>query len=123
MTWLYRVTTNMCLSRLRDERNRARLALEHVELDREARPPDPRDQASARELIERMPRELAEVAIYYTVDGMTHGEIAQVLGCSRRPPATCSRACVPRQLAAIARSASAGIESRRLASGRNPGNR
>jgi RNA polymerase sigma-70 factor (ECF subfamily) len=31
-----------------------------------------------------MPDELANAAIYHFVDGLTHQEISQILGCSRR---------------------------------------
>jgi hypothetical protein len=38
----------------------------------------------ARELVDRMPSDLAQVTIYFAIDGMTHHEIADLLGCSRR---------------------------------------
>jgi RNA polymerase sigma-70 factor (ECF subfamily) len=31
-----------------------------------------------------MPEELAKAAIYHFVDGLTHQEISEILGCSRR---------------------------------------
>jgi RNA polymerase sigma-70 factor (ECF subfamily) len=40
--------------------------------------------AIVRELLARVPDDLAEVAIHYYVDEMTHEEIARVRGCSRR---------------------------------------
>src|SRR4051812_368461 len=40
--------------------------------------------ATVRDLLSRLPDRLAEVAVYYYVDEMTHAEIAGILGCSRR---------------------------------------
>lgn len=85
MTWLYSATTNLCLNRLRDGRRRAQLSREHLA------PLQPRHSAARadrhaalRQLIARMPEELSAVCVYHYVDEMTHAEIAEVLGCSRR---------------------------------------
>jgi len=84
-TFLYAVTTNACLARLRDHRNRLRLLDEHVrpwttELD-----PRPLE---ARVLVRAALAELADdearAAIYHHLDGMSHAEVAEVLGCSPR---------------------------------------
>jgi DNA-directed RNA polymerase specialized sigma24 family protein len=40
--------------------------------------------SSTRRLLARLPLELAEVVVYYYVDEMTHDEIAEQIGCSRR---------------------------------------
>lgn len=84
-TWLYRVTTNRCLNRLRDSSTRARL-LEQRGASLLAGEPraDATEWAIARQLLDRMPDELAQVTIYHAIDGMTQQEIAEVLGCSRR---------------------------------------
>jgi RNA polymerase sigma factor (sigma-70 family) len=37
-----------------------------------------------RDLLVKLPRDQASAAIYYHLDGMSHHEIAEVLGCSRR---------------------------------------
>lgn len=81
-TFLYSATTHACLNRLRNQKSRARLLQERGV-------PESIQQASdaalhVRELLARMPHELAEVAVYYFVDEMSHQEIADLLNCSRR---------------------------------------
>jgi len=85
-TYLYRVTTNACLSRLRDERNRERLRCERLEEgDGSGQDgPDIERQLMVRQAVQSMPPEVAQAAIYYLVDGLTHAEIAELLDCSRR---------------------------------------
>lgn len=83
-TWLYGATTNVCLNRLRNHRTRERLFDErHVEKS-EAAAPRAEALASARRLLSRLPEELAGVAVHYYVEEMSHEEIAEILGCSRR---------------------------------------
>lgn len=81
--WFYVRTTNYCLNRIRDGKNRARLRAAHAP-PAAAAPPGGETAAIARDVLARLPAELAEVAVYYYVDEMTHDEIATVLGCSRR---------------------------------------
>lgn len=85
LAWLYVATTHHCLNRLRDRRTRGRLLAAHAEAAPRGTPPPPADQALAlRELLGRLPDELASVAVYFYGDEMTQDEIAEVLGCSRR---------------------------------------
>jgi RNA polymerase sigma factor (sigma-70 family) len=84
-TWLYRVTTNTCLNRMRNDKTRQRLLEAHVApAVHEAHQDSADTWAVARQFLDRMPEDLVQVAIFYSVDGMTHQEIAQVMGCSRR---------------------------------------
>lgn len=84
-TYLYIATTNRCFNRLRMRRNRDRLRAERgvafgAGLD-SARP----DTAAAlRQVLAVLPPEEARVAVHRYGDGMSHGEIAELLGCSRR---------------------------------------
>ncbi len=84
-TFLYAVTTHACLARLRDRKNRTRL------IDEQLRPwttdVDPRAADTAaivRAELAQFPEDEARAAVYAFLDGMSHAEIAEVLGCSRR---------------------------------------
>jgi RNA polymerase sigma factor (sigma-70 family) len=81
-TWLYSATTHSCLNRIRNRKTRARI-LASAEL-RGAAGPRAEQIAAVRQLLTRMPEELARVAVYYYIDEMTHDEIARLIGCSRR---------------------------------------
>lgn len=89
MTWLYRITTNLCLNRLRDERRRRELdrrsAQQAVTISgrRIEITPD------VRKLLRALPARIAQAGVYCYVDGMTHEEIAQLLGVSRRTAGNC----------------------------------
>jgi RNA polymerase sigma-70 factor (ECF subfamily) len=84
MTYLYRMTTNAALGRIRSEKNRRRLLGthhgRHVSFVGQAQ----ETHARLRELLGRLPEELAQLATYYYLDEMTQDEIAEVLGCSRQ---------------------------------------
>lgn len=82
-TWLYAATTNACLNRLRNAKTRAALLSANIVASAHASA-DAETAALVRDLLARVPRALAEVAILYYADEMTHEEIARVLGCSRR---------------------------------------
>jgi RNA polymerase sigma-70 factor, ECF subfamily len=82
--WFYTRTTHFCLNRLRDERNRARLRSERGESAPVTAPPRGETMMLARDALAQLPPQLAEVAVYYYCDEMTHDEIAALLACSRR---------------------------------------
>jgi RNA polymerase sigma-70 factor (ECF subfamily) len=84
-TFLYAVTTHACLARLCDRKNRLRL------IDEQVRPwttdVDPRSAdatVAIRAELAQMSADEARAAVYYHLDGMSHAEIAELLGCSRR---------------------------------------
>jgi RNA polymerase sigma-70 factor (ECF subfamily) len=84
-TFLYSATTRACWTRLRNGRTRARLLAnaEHGAVSPVAHcAAEP--LAELRELLGRLDQQLAEVAVFYYLDDMSHAEIAEVLGCSRR---------------------------------------
>ena len=81
--WLYRVTTNLCLNRLRDRnRQEALLAANYVGAD--LAPAAAEARATVRQLLTRIPEDLHEVAVYFFVDELTYDEIAPLLQVSRR---------------------------------------
>jgi RNA polymerase sigma factor (sigma-70 family) len=82
-TFLYSMTTHLCLNRLRDSRRRAEL-LDGRSLATPVAQPDGERAAIVRQLVARMPEELAVAAVHHYLDEMTHEEIAGLLGCSRR---------------------------------------
>lgn len=84
-TWLYRITTNYCLNRLRDERRQRALLAERAD---EVAPASVLYDQEKMVLMRRLladadPRE-AKAALAVFVDGMSHAEAAEVLGVSRR---------------------------------------
>lgn len=83
LAWLYRVTTNLCLNRLRDERRRAMLIARNPRMDRQQESAA-EVRAVVADILRRVPSELQEIAVYYHADGMTCDEIAALIGVSRR---------------------------------------
>lgn len=83
LAWLYRVTTNLCLNRLRDEKRRTKLLARNPRLE-DRRAADAEARVIVAEIMSRVPAELQEIALYYHADGMTCHEIATALGVSRR---------------------------------------
>lgn len=85
-TFLYAATTHACLNRLRNQRTRARLLTEHTQDHRlpEASEWTQEEALMLRRALAELPDETARALVYYCVDGLSHEEIARVLGCSRR---------------------------------------
>jgi RNA polymerase sigma-70 factor (ECF subfamily) len=84
-TWLYQITTNYCLNRLRDAGRRRTLLDEHLgEVGEDAVNADPSKLVLVRQLLAEADETEAAAAIYVFVDGMSHDEAAPLLGVSRR---------------------------------------
>ena len=85
VTWLYRVTTNHCISRLRKRQRRSELLREHAgQFATGAGAPRQEQRAFLRQMIDDLDEELVQIGLHYHVEGMTHREIARVVGCSPR---------------------------------------
>lgn len=82
MGWLYRVTTNLCLNRLRDAKRRTEI-LSGYSVE-ETQDQDADTTILVRRILERVPDELQDIAVYYYVDDLSHDEIADIVGVSRR---------------------------------------
>jgi RNA polymerase sigma factor (sigma-70 family) len=83
-TFLYRMTTNLCLNKLRNHRRRSDLQERNGNPASADKAPDAEAVFEARRVLTRLPERLARVAVHYYIDEMTHEEIAAMLGCSRR---------------------------------------
>jgi RNA polymerase sigma-70 factor, ECF subfamily len=86
MTWLYRLVTNHCINRRRDQGRRSELWREHAGAPWviPAAPVDQHTVAYLREFWRALDDEQVTLGLLYFVDGMTHAEIARVIGCSPR---------------------------------------
>jgi RNA polymerase sigma-70 factor (ECF subfamily) len=85
LAWIYRIATNYCLNEVRSRKQRARIATSLPEATVEQSSEDAvANRELARRIIQRAPARLSESAYLYHVDGMSHEEVAGVLGQSRR---------------------------------------
>ncbi|MCB9568945.1 MAG: sigma-70 family RNA polymerase sigma factor [Myxococcales bacterium] len=83
MAFLYQATTNRCLNRLRDARNRLRL-LDERGPPESSSAPRVEERAVLRQYLARLPEDQAQAVVYFYLDEMSQSEIAALLGCSRR---------------------------------------
>jgi RNA polymerase sigma-70 factor, ECF subfamily len=85
--WLYRVTTNLCLNKLRDEKRRRELIAHHHRANVDEEPDvaiDPETRALVIQILSGIPEDMQEIAVYRYVDEMSHEEIAGLTGISPR---------------------------------------
>jgi RNA polymerase sigma-70 factor (ECF subfamily) len=85
MGWLYRITTNLCLSGMRD-RTRRRQILDRwaPHLTSMSVVPATDSALTVQALLRDVPSDLQELAVYYFVDEMSQAEIAELTGIPRR---------------------------------------
>jgi RNA polymerase sigma-70 factor (ECF subfamily) len=84
VSWLYRITTNLCLNTIRDRARRAQLLAANMPAQEDSGQPTPEEQMATWQLLQRLPEGLREIAIYYLVDQMNRDEIAALLDVSPR---------------------------------------
>ncbi len=86
VTWLYTLTTRHCLNRIRNSGRRRELLDVHAGAIPAQAPMGA--SAEARLFLQQfwktLDDEVALIGIYYFVDGLTHAEIAKLVGCSPR---------------------------------------
>ncbi len=82
LTWIYRIATNHCLNLLRNARKWAPGPEEPPPAENPEELLVDRDYVAR--LLRRAPRKLVTVAWLHHVDGLHQGEVATVLGISRR---------------------------------------
>jgi RNA polymerase sigma-70 factor (ECF subfamily) len=86
LAWIYRIATNHCLNQVRSDKHRTKMAalLSAVPVVGYGG----EDRVVSRELVRRIlqlsPTRLAAAAYLHHVDGMSHEEVASILGHSRR---------------------------------------
>ena len=83
-TYLYSAVTHACLNRIRNHRRRRQLAARAPLSPTDLAPLDAERQVLLRSALSELPEPLAQLAIYYYMDELTHEEISQIMGCSRR---------------------------------------
>ena len=82
--WLYRVTTNLCLNRIRDRARQKRILATSSSTPIPPVEPAADVSLTVRALLSDVPEHLQEIAIYYFVDQMSQDEIASLIGTPRR---------------------------------------
>lgn len=84
--FLHSAVTHACLNRLRHQATRVKAAGEGNlgALFSPAMAADPEEASTLRSVLARLPKQLADVAVYYYLYELTHDDIARILGCSRR---------------------------------------
>jgi RNA polymerase sigma-70 factor (ECF subfamily) len=86
LAWLYRVSTNLCLDRLRQQRVAPQTPMDDEIPSLEAPGSEARllDRDSVRRLLGAVGQRTREVAVYLYLDGMTQEEVAKVSGMTDR---------------------------------------
>lgn len=84
MTWLYSITTNHCINRIKQDKRHAELLQENSDCIAPQDLPNPEALRSLRSLLENLSKQDAQLAVYLYLDEMSHEEIARQMGFSRR---------------------------------------
>jgi RNA polymerase sigma-70 factor (ECF subfamily) len=84
LAWVYRIATNYCLNEIRDRKLRPVAEAELPELATGNLEAALADRDLVERIVKRSPEDVRAVAWLHHVDGMDQGEVARVLGISRR---------------------------------------
>jgi len=84
LAWIYRIATNYCLNEIRDRQLRPQGGPDLPEVLGENLQSALADRDIAARIVRRSPEKLRTPAWLHYVDGLDQGEIARVLGVSRR---------------------------------------
>ena len=82
LRWIYRIATNYCLNEIRDRKLRPQGEI--VELGSESFEELFANRELVAQIVQRSPEKLRAPAWLHHVDGLDQGEVARVLGSSRR---------------------------------------
>lgn len=84
LAWIYRIATNYCLNEIRDRKLRPELHDELPERPGVSLEVILADRDLVARIVKRSPEKLRATAWLHHVDGLDQGEVARVLGSSRR---------------------------------------
>lgn len=84
LAWIYRIATNYCLNEIRDRKLRPLAEAEPAEPVSEDLQTALANRDVAARIVRRSPDKLRTPAWLHHVDGLDQGEVARVLGISRR---------------------------------------
>ena len=86
-TWLHQLTTRHCLNRLRDTRRRQEIVSARASGPSWGSSSVPASQDAnvlTRQLLDTLDEELLRVGLYFHLEGLSHADIAERIGVSRR---------------------------------------
>ena len=89
LTWLYRVTTNLCLNALRDGKLRGRADRDVARQAPTAAAPEGPSRRGLWDFLSGLGERTQAIVVYVHLDGMTHAEAAEVAGVSDRTVRNC----------------------------------
>jgi RNA polymerase sigma-70 factor (ECF subfamily) len=84
LAWIYRIATNYCLNEIRDRKLRPRAEPDTLELFDDNLEAVLANRDVVARIVRRSPAKLRVPAWLHHVDGLDQGEVARVLGISRR---------------------------------------
>lgn len=82
--WIYRITTHVCLDRLRKRKTHPIVSDPEAVAQLLATPGDPVDRRAILQVLARTDRTTQEIAVHYYLDGLPMEEVAGLVGLSRK---------------------------------------